>query len=88
MLMLTRVDEVNGEVRRQPLGKYQDLEELKVQASRLLNIPPLHIFYNVNYMAEHQKSFEIDRMSYLILEEAIRRAKNFKLWKIATGQTI
>jgi ribosomal protein L19E len=72
--MLTRVDEIDSAVRAQPLGTHPDLEEIKRGAAKMLDIPLAHIFYSVNYISEHQKSFAIDQMNYLILEEAIKRA--------------
>jgi len=74
MLMLTRVDEINESVRQNTSQVYKELEELKDKASKLLNIPPLSIFYNVNYVKEIEKTFEIDRLNFLILDEAIRRS--------------
>jgi len=35
------------------------------------------IFYNVNYINEQSKSFEIDRMTFIILERATQHALNF-----------
>ena len=68
MLLLTRVDEVNKEVRKKPIGKYQDLEKLKQKAATILNIQSFRILYNVNYVAEDKRSFGIDQGTYKVLE--------------------
>ena len=54
-----------------PIGKYVDLEQLKQKAASIFNIQECRIFYNVNYISEDKRSFEIDQSTYKTLEEVV-----------------
>ena len=71
ILLLSRVDEVNRYVRMKPIGKYDDLEQLKQKAASIFNIQECRIFYNVNYVSEDKRDFKIDQSTYKILEEVV-----------------
>jgi hypothetical protein len=75
--LLTKVDEVVPEVRQNPFGIFPDLNKIRDDAARTLNIGPRDIFYNVNYTVEKERSFQIDRLNYSILQEAAERAMGY-----------
>jgi len=76
LILVTKVDEVNTAVRGNPCGEYKDLEQLREKAAKLLNVGPNNIYYNINYFRELEKTFEIDRMTFQILNEAVHRGKD------------
>jgi len=77
LLMLTKVDEVNKNVRSTPNGNFSDLKDLTEKASKIFNIGTNRVFYNINYISEQQRTFEIDRMTYKILERVVENAEGF-----------
>lgn len=66
IVLLTKVDEVNNQVRSAPNAKYPDMEVLRTKAATLFNIRPANVFYNVNYFTEKKRNFEIDRLNYSV----------------------
>jgi len=77
LLMLTKVDEVNPQVRENPAAYYDDLEALRNKASSMLNIGLNRIFYNINYTKETIRNFAIDAMTYQILDRVVRNAQGW-----------
>jgi len=78
MLLITRVDEVCQAVRDQPNGNYPELETLRLKAAQLLNIGPRNVFYNINYTKEKEKVVGIDKMSWVILDEVMKRGRDYQ----------
>jgi len=76
LLVLTRVDEISG-IRKDCTKKYTELESIKQRASQLLNIIPARVEYNINYLEEKKRAFHIDKMTYIILEDAVRSAFHY-----------
>jgi len=82
IVVITRVDEINNQIRSNPNCVYPDLEQLRERAAKLLNIGVRNVFLLINYCTERTKSFEIDRMTFEILNEAICR------WEKITQETL
>jgi len=74
MLLLTRVDELNTSVRKNPIGKFPDLDQLKLKASTNLNIGSNRVLYNVNYVSEDKRNFAIDQGTYKVIERVTQFA--------------
>jgi len=72
MLLLTRVDEMHAKIRTAPNSNYPEVQELKQKAANLLNIAERRVFYNLNYISEKTRNFDIDKLNYSILEEATK----------------
>jgi len=77
LLLLTRVDEINNKIRSAPNINYPEVQELKQKAGGLLNIAERRVFYNLNYISEKTRNFEIDKLNYSILEEATKCASEY-----------
>eukprot|EP01087_Luapelamoeba_hula_P016418 TRINITY_DN5050_c0_g1_i6.p1 TRINITY_DN5050_c0_g1~~TRINITY_DN5050_c0_g1_i6.p1 ORF type:complete len:437 (-),score=41.78 TRINITY_DN5050_c0_g1_i6:21-1331(-) len=75
LLLLTRTDEIDVNIRRSPNNPSNTITQLKHQASQLLNIPVNRIFTTVNYTTEREKTFAIDRNTYEILHTALNIAE-------------
>jgi len=74
LLLITKVDEINAEVRKNPVGKYPDIEQRCDAAAREFNIINRNVLCNVNYVKEDKKVFEIDKMTYKIVERVLDNA--------------
>ena len=48
-----------------------------MQAANALGIAPKDIIHSVNYTLDTTRGFEIDRLTYKILDMALHNAKNF-----------
>ena len=48
-----------------------------MQAAAKLNVAPMNIMHCVNYTAEEGKTFDIDRVTFSIIERAIHHAEDF-----------
>jgi len=77
LLLLTRVDEFNTKIRAAPNDNYPEVQELRRNAANLLNIAERRVFYNLNYISESTRNFEIDKLNYKILEEATKCAQEY-----------
>jgi len=74
ILLLTRVDEVNKQVRENPTGTYPDLISLKQKAANTLNIAGNRVLYNVNYVDEQKRNFALDKGTYKVLYQVVQFA--------------
>jgi len=77
LLLLTRVDEFHAKIRAAPNVNYPEVQQLRRNAANLLNIAERRVFYNLNYISESTRNFEIDKLNYSILEEATKCAKEY-----------
>jgi E3 ubiquitin-protein ligase BRE1 len=72
LLVLNRVDLVNRSIRTGASTSYPDLEQLRQKAANILNIETNKVLLNVNYIDEEKRSFAIDRITFKILQRALR----------------
>jgi len=77
LALLTRADEVEEEIRREPNKSFPTISKHYERLSSLFSIPVENIMHNINYTAETSKSFEIDRMTFRILSRSVEAAKEY-----------
>ena len=56
---------------------FLSLPSYDVQAATMLGIAPKSVVHSVNYTEDTARNFEIDRLTYKILDMALHNAKNF-----------
>jgi len=78
IVLIAMADCEEPEIRSQPFGTFESMEKVTKAASVALNIPPNRIFPAVPYRNEKDRNFDVDRLAYTILEEAIVCANYFK----------
>jgi len=74
IVVLTMVDEENENIRSDPLGTYQDIEEIRLKLNEFLGIPENRILCCVNYQSETKRVFEIDRGIFKTIQLAVQMA--------------
>ena len=73
LVILTKLDEICPKIREDPTNANLDeVNELKVKASQMLDIAPNKIFVGINYTNERGKVFNIDKANAIILKEIMR----------------
>jgi len=77
LVLLARADLEDENVRVNPFGKYERIEQAKLRANELLDVPPRYFYPAVPYREERHRVFDLDRLAYHILEEALRTATRF-----------
>eukprot|EP01125_Pyxidicula_operculata_P001086 TRINITY_DN10979_c0_g1_i1.p1 TRINITY_DN10979_c0_g1~~TRINITY_DN10979_c0_g1_i1.p1 ORF type:complete len:181 (-),score=21.13 TRINITY_DN10979_c0_g1_i1:19-561(-) len=86
ILILSRVDEVCSEIRSDHTKNKNDIEALKKKAATLLNIPQNRIFHNLNYTLETKKTFIIDVINSIILEQALKSAHSYVEYTVSSEE--
>jgi len=71
------VDQIVGRIRRDTSEKIPEIEKLKEDVSNFFKIPPFNVLSCVNYISEDLRTFEIDRLSYKIIDRAVTISKDF-----------
>eukprot|EP01087_Luapelamoeba_hula_P000025 TRINITY_DN10013_c0_g2_i3.p1 TRINITY_DN10013_c0_g2~~TRINITY_DN10013_c0_g2_i3.p1 ORF type:complete len:317 (-),score=33.98 TRINITY_DN10013_c0_g2_i3:6-956(-) len=71
LVLITKVDEVDSDIRDHPLRSSATTEAIRRRAADVLKISIQHVHLLVNYQSEHHKDFEIDRGIYAILEKVV-----------------
>jgi hypothetical protein len=74
LVLISKVDEIVPAFRSNPLGDYPEVRALKQKVTDLLGIPENRVYAVVNYKDESERSFQIDRNTYRIVEHALRTA--------------
>jgi len=77
LVLLARVDEIEPTIRQDPSSPGEEVKKAVKQAAKLLGIPDANVIPNVNYLEEHQKSFEIDRNLWIIVHRALSQSKHY-----------
>jgi hypothetical protein len=77
IVVLARVDESIAKIRTQAMKPTEELEKQRQAASAAFSIPLARVFYAVPYRTERERVFDIERLAYRILDEAICAAKDY-----------
>jgi len=80
ILLLARADLEEPAVRASPFAKHPQIDRAKFLADDLLGIAPRYFYPAVPYMTEAGRVFDIDRLAFLILREAVVEAARF--WEL------
>eukprot|EP01121_Diplochlamys_sp_Union-15-3_P000805 TRINITY_DN1066_c0_g1_i8.p1 TRINITY_DN1066_c0_g1~~TRINITY_DN1066_c0_g1_i8.p1 ORF type:complete len:361 (+),score=68.03 TRINITY_DN1066_c0_g1_i8:34-1116(+) len=76
LLVVTKVDELCG-IRNDLSKQYPQVAEITKRSATCLNIASNRVMYNLNYINEKQRAFNIDKLNYMILREVLQRAVDF-----------
>lgn len=76
LVVISKIDEISKPFLDNPLGTYPEVEALRQKASAGLGVAPKDICFNLNYFQHAEKVFDIDRLNYRIMREALQRARD------------
>lgn len=79
MVVISKVDlqSTNGQFAADTLGKHPELDKLKKMAAEKLGTAVKNITFGYNYVNQESRDFQVDRVTYTILEMALHRAQDF-----------
>ena len=78
IVLLSRIDEVVPEVRKDPMGTHDGIEALRAAVAKKLSIPMSRVLPMVPYVDESKRDFDMDRLIYKTLNQALRSASEFR----------
>ena len=74
LILITQADIACPQLRANPMGTYPQTERMRQIAAKQIGVPLGHVYLMVNYVQETERSFNIDRNTYRILEAIQNRA--------------
>jgi len=80
IILLAQADTVEKDIRSHPNRVSMEITKIKQQVADAFKIPPMMIFPCVPYLVEGQRSFEIDRLTYKILQIAFNNALSKRMF--------
>jgi len=74
LVVVARLDEAVPRLRESPCETFPEVEQYRLKASRALGVPLNLVRYSVPYTVETERRFEIERLCYGILYDALSLA--------------
>lgn len=74
LILITQADVACPQLRADPMGTYPQTEKMRQIAAKQIGVPLGHVHLMVNYVQETERSFNIDRNTFRILEAIQNRA--------------
>jgi len=76
VILLAFADTIDKSIRGNPNRPSKKIKDLMVQVAQALSIPLMMVFPCVPYSVESSRSFEIERLTYIILHSALCNARD------------
>jgi len=74
LVVITQADAQCPELRKNPTNTYPQTEQMRSTCAKQLGVNLGHVYLQVNYIAERERNFNIDKNTFRILEAAQNRA--------------
>ena len=78
IILLSKVDEIDQEIRDHPIENSELLLDLRKKFSRRFKVPINDVSFTVNYYEETERIFEIDALAYENMELILQRCRSFE----------
>ena len=78
IILLSKVDEIDQEIRDHPIERSELLLDLRKKFSRRFKVPINDVSFTVNYYHETERIFEIDALAYENMELILQRCRSFE----------
>jgi hypothetical protein len=78
IVVLARADEIEPNVRADPMGEHVEIENQRVAAAQAFGVPLSRVHISVPYLTETKRGFDLERQAYVLLDTALQAAVEFK----------
>jgi hypothetical protein len=78
IVVLARADEIEPNVRADPMGEFVEIENQRVAAAQAFGVPLSRVHISVPYLTEKKRGFDLERQAYMLLDTALQAAVEFK----------